>query len=66
MGWSYLVLATVVVALSLGAATTGAQTEGEPSGSISFNALLSKSAAGSFPNGPSRNGVVSSDERISR
>jgi hypothetical protein len=34
--------------------------------SISFSFLLSKARDGGFPNGPSRNGVVSSDKRISR
>src|SRR3954462_8263546 len=33
---------------------------------ISFSFLLSKARGGGFPNGPSRNGVVSSDKRISR
>ena len=33
--------------------------------SISFSFLLSKARNGGFPNGPSRNGVVAGDKRIS-
>lgn len=65
MGAKKLLPRLAAAALAVLAAAPAAQAAGRPE-SARTTFLLSRAADGGFPNGPSRNGVVSHDQRIGR